>query len=127
MASSELTTARPRDALVAPLESAAAEQGARWLTPIELTLLGAIWGGSFLFMRVAAGDFGPFALVEMRLTLVAIILIPFLWSARAQFTSARMWLHLAWIAAINSAIPFILFAWGAERAPAGFCVFFFVL
>jgi drug/metabolite transporter (DMT)-like permease len=30
-----------------------------------------------------------------------------------------MWLHLTWIAAVNSAIPFILFAWGAERAPAG--------
>jgi drug/metabolite transporter (DMT)-like permease len=119
MSSSELTTARPRDAYVAPLEGAAADQGARWLTPIELTLLGAIWGGSFLFMRVAAGDFGPFALVEVRLVLGALILLPFLWKARAQFTQPRLWLHLTWIAAINSAIPFVLFAWGAERAPAG--------
>jgi drug/metabolite transporter (DMT)-like permease len=30
-----------------------------------------------------------------------------------------LWLRLAGIAAINSAIPFTLFAWGAERAPAG--------
>jgi drug/metabolite transporter (DMT)-like permease len=102
-----------------PLESEAAGRGARWLTPIELTLLGAIWGGSFLFMRVAAGDFGPFALVEVRLVLGALILLPFLWKARAQFTQPRLWLHLTWIAAINSAIPFVLFAWGAERAPAG--------
>jgi len=29
-----------------------------WLTPLELALLGAIWGASFLFMRVAARDFG---------------------------------------------------------------------
>lgn len=98
--------------------SSSATTGAAWLTPVELTLLGAIWGASFLFMRVAAKDFGPFALVEIRLAFGAIILLPFLWQARAQFTGA-LWLKLTAIAAINSAIPFTLFAWGAERAPAG--------
>jgi drug/metabolite transporter (DMT)-like permease len=114
MSSSELTTARPVTITSAP----AVVPTARWLTPIELTLLGAIWGGSFLFMRIASADFGPFALVEIRLALGALILLPFLWRARSQFTP-RLWLHLAWISAINSAIPFVLFAWGAERAPAG--------
>src|SRR5215475_9848552 len=89
-----------------------------WLTPLELMVLGAIWGGSFLFMRIAAHDFGAFALVEVRLFLGAVVLLPFLWRARAQF-SAGLWLRLAGIAAINSALPFVLFAWGAERAPAG--------
>jgi drug/metabolite transporter (DMT)-like permease len=85
---------------------------------VELTVLGAIWGASFLFMRVAAKDFGPYALVEIRLAFGALILLPFLWQARKQFTGA-LWLKLTGIAAINSAIPFSLFAWGAERAPAG--------
>lgn len=89
-----------------------------WLTPSELCLLGAIWGASFLFMRVAASDFGPVPLVEMRLGLGALVLLPFLWRARAQFP-ARLWPKLALIGAINSAVPFILFAWAAERAPAG--------
>lgn len=89
-----------------------------WLTPLELALLGAIWGCSFLFMRIAAPDFGPFALVEIRLALGAVILTPFLWRERASFTPHRM-LRLAGIGLINSAIPFVLFAWGAERAPAG--------
>ena len=114
MSSSELTTARP----VTITSTPAVVPTTRWLTPIELTLLGAIWGGSFLFMRIASADFGPFALVEVRLSLGALVLLPFLWRARAQFTP-RLWVHLAWIAAINSAIPFVLFAWGAERAPAG--------
>jgi drug/metabolite transporter (DMT)-like permease len=87
-------------------------------TALELTVLGAIWGGSFLFMRVAAGAFGPFPLVEARLALGALILLPFLWQARARFTPA-LWLRIAGIAAVNSVIPFCLFAWGAERAPAG--------
>jgi drug/metabolite transporter (DMT)-like permease len=112
MSSSELTTTPPASLAGAPAT-------AHWLTPVELTLLGAIWGGSFLFMRIAAADFGPFALVQMRLTLGALVLLPFLWKARAQFTEPRLWLHLAWISAVNSAMPFVLFAWGAERAPAG--------
>lgn len=91
---------------------------AAWLTPTELVLLGAIWGASFLFQRVSARDFGALPLVEIRLALGAAILVPFLWTARKQFSGA-LWLRLAGVAAVNSAIPFALFAWGAERAPAG--------
>ncbi len=89
-----------------------------WQTPAELTVLGAIWGASFLFMRIGASDFGPFALVEVRLALGALILFPFLWRERARFDAPLRW-RLAGIGAVNSAIPFTLFAWGAERAPAG--------
>jgi drug/metabolite transporter (DMT)-like permease len=85
---------------------------------LELLLLGAIWGGSFLFMRISAGAFGTFPLVEVRLALGAAVLLPFLWQARAQYTP-RLWLKLAGIGAINTAIPFALFAWAAGHAPAG--------
>jgi drug/metabolite transporter (DMT)-like permease len=90
----------------------------RWLTPLEIAVLGAIWGGSFLFMRVSAADFGVFALVEVRLALGALVLLPFVWGARTKLARAGWW-RLAAIGAINSALPFTLFAWGAERAPAG--------
>ncbi|MEH6421290.1 DMT family transporter [Pseudomonas sp. CGJS7] len=89
-----------------------------WLSPLELCALAAIWGISFLFMRVAAPEFGPFALVELRLAMGALVLAPFLYRARAQFP-LRLWPTLALIGAINSAVPFTLFAWAAERAPAG--------
>jgi drug/metabolite transporter (DMT)-like permease len=69
-------------------------------------------------MRVAARDFGALALVEVRLVLGAMVLMPLLWRARAQFTTST-WVRLAGIGAINSAIPFSLFAWAAQRAPAG--------
>ncbi|MCD9032314.1 DMT family transporter [Luteimonas sp. Y-2-2-4F] len=85
---------------------------------LELGLLGAIWGASFLFMRVAADDFGPVPLVELRLALGSLVLLPFLWRARAAFPPA-LWPKLALIGAINSALPFVLFAWAAQRAPAG--------
>lgn len=96
---------------------AASARSRDWRTPLELTLLGAIWGCSFLFMRVAVPSFGPYALVEVRLLLGALVLLPFLWTARAQFP-ARRWRWLVPIGLINSAIPFVLFAWAAQRAPA---------
>lgn len=88
-----------------------------WRTPAELLFLGVVWGCSFLFMRIAAPAFGPFALVELRLALGALVLLPFLWLARAQFPPRR-WPVLAGIGVLNSVLPFLLFAWGAERAPA---------
>jgi drug/metabolite transporter (DMT)-like permease len=91
---------------------------ARWLTPLELTVLGAIWGASFLFMRMSAREFGALPLVDLRLALGALVLLPVLWSGRAHFTRKHI-LPLVMISAINSAIPFALFAWAAQRAPAG--------
>lgn len=89
-----------------------------WVTPLELGLLGAIWGASFMFMRVAAPEFGSTPLVAIRLGLGAAILLPFLWRERRAF-DRQLWPRLALIGAINSAIPFTLFAWAAQRAPAG--------
>lgn len=94
-------------------------QGGRdWRTPVELLALAAIWGGSFLFLRIAAPKFGPVALVDVRLALGALVLSPFLWRARRQL-AATGWLKIAAIGLVNTLLPFLLFAWSAERAPAG--------
>lgn len=85
---------------------------------VQLIVLGAIWGASFLFLRLAVNDFGPIPLVEVRLALGSVLLLPFLWRDRAHFSLQR-WPMMALIGAINSGLPFLLFAWGAERAPAG--------
>lgn len=89
-----------------------------WRSPLEMLLLGGIWGGSFLFMRVAAPHFGPAPLVQVRLALGSLVLLPFLWRARMHLTGAH-WLRFIGVGALSSAVPFLLFAWGAERAPAG--------
>jgi drug/metabolite transporter (DMT)-like permease len=89
-----------------------------WLTPLELGLLAAIWGASFMFQRISAPDFGALVLAEVRLALGALVLLPFLWRDRAAFPWRR-WPLLALIGAINSAVPFALFAWASQHAPAG--------
>ena len=99
-------------------EASADRRRQAWLTPVELGLLAAIWGASFMFQRVAAPEFGALPLGEIRLALGALVLLPFLWRDRAAFP-LRLWPMLALVGAINSAVPFVLFAWAAQHAPAG--------
>lgn len=101
-----------------PRHDGHAGHGRDWRTALDLMLLAAIWGGSFLFLRIAAPMFGVAPLVDVRLALGALVLVPFLWRARARFPWSR-WPQLAAIGLVNTLIPFLLFAWSAERAPAG--------
>lgn len=41
---------------------------------LQLLCLAAIWGGSFLFMRIAAHSFGPAYLIEARVGFAALSL-----------------------------------------------------
>lgn len=82
---------------------------------LQLLLLGALWGGSFLFMRVASPEFGPIALVALRVALAAALLAPFLNTPGLRQHAAQV----AWLGVVNSAVPFCLFAWAALRLPAG--------
>src|SRR5437660_10972488 len=87
-AAATATPAAPSTPTVSAPGASTVTHEAPWRTPLELTLLGAIWGGSFLFMRAAAADFGPFPLADPRLGLGALALLPFRWAARRQFTPA---------------------------------------
>ena len=88
-----------------------------WRTPLLLLLVGAVFGSSFLFMRVAAPEMGPQALVGVRLACGSLVLLPFVWRARRQLP-LRRWPMIALIGVVNAAVPFLLFAWAAQRAPA---------
>jgi drug/metabolite transporter (DMT)-like permease len=87
-----------------------------WLNVVELLLLGCIWGASFMLQRVAAPAFGAVPLVELRLAFGGLVLLPFLVAARGVLRPYAG--KLVMIGLINSALPFVLFAWAAERAPA---------
>ncbi len=102
----------------APADATLLPTSRDWLTPIELVGLAAIWGGSFYFMRVAAPEFGPLPLALMRLVLGAAVLAPFLWLARHRFARRHLW-QIPAMSLPMAAVPFVLFAWAAERAPAG--------
>lgn len=86
---------------------------------IELVLLAAIWGASFLFMRVATPEFGAIPLIALRVGIATLLLAPVLRmpGAIAQFRS-KLW-PLFVVGITNSAIPFCLLAWSTLYVDAG--------
>ncbi len=75
----------------------------------ELMLLGALWGASFLFMRTGAAEFGPVALVFVRVTGASLLLLPLLaWRGETAALRQR-WRAIAVVGVVNSALPFLLF------------------
>lgn len=85
----------------------------------ELVLLAALWGASFLFMRLGAHEFGPIALAFVRVGLASVLLVPLL-ASRGQLASLREhWKGLLLVGALNSAIPFVLFSFAALSITAG--------
>lgn len=87
---------------------------------LELVCLGGLWGASFLFMRVAAPAFGPLALIEVRVAVAAVVLCLLLAWRRQLSTLTGKGGKFLIIGAINSAVPFTLFAYSTLHLPAGF-------
>lgn len=87
---------------------------------LDLLLLGAIWGAAFLFIRMAVPEFGPVALVEVRVLIAASALVALV-ALRRQLKEFRSrWGALVLIGTINTAVPFALFAYATRTVPAGF-------
>lgn len=87
---------------------------------LELLLLAVLWGGSFLLMRIAAPVLGPIWLIEFRVLLAGLALLPILMRSHLLPKVRRNWLSLLIVGCINSAIPFSLLAFASVSLPAGF-------
>ncbi|MEM7064476.1 MAG: DMT family transporter [Cyanobacteria bacterium P01_B01_bin.77] len=86
----------------------------------ELLLLAALWGGSFLFMRIAAPVLGPVWLIEFRVLLAGLVLLPILAQLGLLNELRRYLIPLFMVGCLNSAIPFLLLAFASVSLPAGF-------
>ena len=85
----------------------------------ELLLLAALWGGSFLFMRVGAGEFGPAALLFVRVAGAAALLLPIALARGEGGALRRHWRELAVVGLLNSALPFACYMVAALVLSAG--------
>jgi len=75
---------------------------------LRLTLLAAIWGASYIFLRIASPVLAPAFLIELRVGLAGIALVLYAIVARKHFKSDGKILPFFIIGALNSAIPFTL-------------------
>ena len=86
---------------------------------IELISLAALWGASFLFMRMGAAEFGPVVLSAVRVIGASLFLLPLL-QLRGQTAALRQhWRPLLVVGITNSALPFVCFSYAALSITAG--------
>jgi drug/metabolite transporter (DMT)-like permease len=86
---------------------------------VELVVLAALWGASFLFMRIAAPAFGPVALAFVRVLGAALFLVPLLALRGELGALVGHWRTIAVVGAVNSALPFLCFSYAALSITTG--------
>jgi drug/metabolite transporter (DMT)-like permease len=86
---------------------------------IELLILSAIWGSSFLFLRIASPEFGPIFLIEMRVASGLIVLLPICLLLGKIQELKENWKMIFILSLSNMTIPFCLFAYSALNMGAG--------
>ena len=86
---------------------------------VEFILLAAIWGASFLFMRLGTLEFGPLPTAGVRVAIAALALLPVM-LARGLWPQLRQhWKPVLFCGLINSAIPFALFSFALLSISTG--------
>ncbi len=86
---------------------------------LEFILLAAIWGASFLLMKLGASDFGPFLTALLRVLLASLFLLPLLvW--RGQLPALKKhYKPILLVGMLNSGIPFALFSFAVLHITTG--------
>jgi drug/metabolite transporter (DMT)-like permease len=85
-----------------------------------LLALVALWGSSFLLVRVSLDAFTPVAVTAGRLAIGAgVLLLLLLFIGRRPPRSWRAWGFFTAMALVGNALPFFLIAWGQREIPSG--------
>src|SRR5690606_23306514 len=79
-----------------------------WKDLLRLLLLASLWGASFLFIRIAVPQLGPFLLMDLRVLIGSGMLLLYAFILRRLPDLKRRWKQYLILGTINSAIPFTL-------------------
>lgn len=78
--------------------------------------LAAIWGASFLFIKVGVRDLGPLQVAWSRCAIGTLVLLGWLAASREAFPRDRVLLgHMAVAGLLFCSVPFALFAWAEQE------------
>ncbi len=86
---------------------------------IILVILGAIWGASFMFMRVLAPVFGPVLTASLRLLIGGVFLIIYFLAKKEEIALKRHLKIFITLGLISFAAPYFLFSLAALSIPSG--------
>jgi drug/metabolite transporter (DMT)-like permease len=86
---------------------------------ILFSLLSALWGASYLFIKVALEDLSPAMIVFVRTLLGALVLLPFAFGRRSLGALRGRVLAVVLLAAVQVAGPFMLISVGEQEISSG--------
>ena len=86
---------------------------------VNLVLVGAIWGSSYLVMRHSGAYLGPLPIIGVRLFSSALFYLPLVTHWGMWGDIRRLSFKLFWLALLNTAVPFCLACYGATQLHAG--------
>lgn len=89
---------------------------------ILLVVLSAIWGASFIFMRLLVPALGPVVTADLRMLIAGAALVVFMKATKRQMRWEQNWKRYVTIGLLNSGIPFLLFSFAALHLPASVSV-----
>jgi drug/metabolite transporter (DMT)-like permease len=84
-----------------------------------LFVLGAIWGSSYLFIKVGVRELSPAVLIDLRLLCATPLLLAYAARRHGWGALAAAWREGLVLGVINAAIPFTLIAWGEKHVDSG--------
>lgn len=87
---------------------------------MRLMSLAAIWGSSFIFMRVIVPSLGPVPTAFYRLLIAGSFLVAYCQIKRVSLGWAQNWKKYLVIGAVSASLPFFLYAFAALHLPAGY-------
>lgn len=92
-------------------------------TTLDIVLLVAsalVWGGAFIGIKIAVPETGPLWLAAIRVTIGALVLLPYvLWRGLIFPRDTRTWVLIIFMTVLNVVVPFFLISWAEMTIDAG--------
>jgi drug/metabolite transporter (DMT)-like permease len=85
-----------------------------------LLLLGAVWGASFLFIKIGVREMAPEVLVALRLLIATLVLIAVLYARGLRLPGEmRAWRDFLFLGVVGLIFPYLLITWSEQSIPSG--------
>jgi drug/metabolite transporter (DMT)-like permease len=111
------TSSMPSSANATPSNATPSMSATDWAL---LVFLSVLWGGSFYFAKIAVPEIPPLTLAFGRVGIAAVVLAVVARLMVGPFPrDPSIWRQLAFMAALNNAIPFVLLFWGQIHISIG--------
>lgn len=90
-----------------------------WINITSFFLVGFLWGGSFVAIRIALAAYPPFFSAGIRLAIASLIFLIYCGGKTIAHTNRRDFLRISLAGFFALALPFFLLFWGEQHISAG--------